>query len=64
MDAPVIIFVHVPKTGGKTLHSILSRQLRDVFAESMEEAKSVLESLDRTALGARTRGRTRSLRSP
>jgi hypothetical protein len=46
MDSPVIVFVHVPKTGGMTLHSILSRQLRGIFAESMDEAKSALNSLD------------------
>jgi hypothetical protein len=42
----VIVFVHVPKTGGTTLHSILARQLRGIFAESMDEAKSMLASLD------------------
>jgi hypothetical protein len=43
--SPLILFVHVPKTGGMTLHSILSRQLRGIFAESMDEAKSLLDSL-------------------
>jgi hypothetical protein len=43
--SPLIVFVHVPKTGGMTLRSILSRRRRGIFAESMEEAKSLLDSL-------------------
>src|SRR5207249_5331452 len=50
MDSPVIVFVHVPKTGGMTLHSILSRQLHGVFAESMDEVQAALNALDETEL--------------
>jgi len=42
---PLVLFVHVPKTGGTTLHSILSGQLNGIFVESMEHAESSIGSL-------------------
>jgi Galactose-3-O-sulfotransferase len=49
--APLIVFVHVPKTGGMTLDSILARRLRPISADSMDEAKSLIESLPEFELG-------------
>jgi hypothetical protein len=42
---PLTAFVHVPKTGGMTLHAILTRQLRGIFAESIDEAKAAIAAL-------------------
>jgi hypothetical protein len=45
-DRPLVAFVHVPKTGGKTLHTVLSRAMQGIFAESTEEAQSRIDALD------------------
>jgi hypothetical protein len=44
-ERPLIVFVHVPKTGGTTLLSILSRQQNGFVGETFDEAEALIATL-------------------